>query len=67
MSSFGKASGHRSARMAMYCAVHGPIPGSSTSRLIAVVRIVMRAAVEAERARSLRCRQGDDAPALARR
>ena len=34
MSSFGNASGHRRARMPMYCAAHGPMPGSSVSRRI---------------------------------
>ena len=43
MSAAGKASGSRSSRIAMYCAVHSPTPGSWRSRAMAASRLPLKA------------------------
>src|SRR5439155_16205372 len=49
----GNASGHRKARIAMYSAVHGPIPGRSTSLATTAVGLTPGSRSIARRATAL--------------
>ena len=53
-SAAGKASGSRSSRMAMYCAVHSPIPGSARNFAMASSRLAPRLKISGSAAMILR-------------